>query len=86
MSRVVDWLRWAPLRCCSRGGGRLRSGDRPVSPVPPIGHARDARAADPCALPTGAQLADAGDHRAGRRGDRGRGAALRVAYSPGKWP
>jgi hypothetical protein len=28
--------------------------------VPPIGHARDARAADPCALPTGTQLAALG--------------------------
>lgn len=30
------------------------------APVPPIGNARDARAADPCALPTGAQLATLG--------------------------
>jgi hypothetical protein len=30
------------------------------APVPPIGHARDARAADPCVLPTGAQLAALG--------------------------
>lgn len=30
------------------------------APVPPIGNARDARAADPCALPTGPQLATLG--------------------------
>lgn len=30
------------------------------APVPPIGNARDARAADPCGLPTGAQLATLG--------------------------
>lgn len=37
-------------------------GREPVAPdpVPPIGNARDARAADPCALPTGAQLATLG--------------------------
>ena len=35
------------------------------TPVPPIGNARDARAADPCALPTGAQLATLGITAAG---------------------
>jgi hypothetical protein len=30
------------------------------APVPPVGNARDARAADPCALPTAAQLAALG--------------------------
>jgi hypothetical protein len=35
--------------------------EEPAEPaVPPIGHARDARAADPCALATGAQLATLG--------------------------
>ena len=34
--------------------------DTAPSTVPPIEHARDARAADPCALPTGAQLASLG--------------------------
>lgn len=32
----------------------------PAEVVPPVGDARDARSADPCALPTGAQLAALG--------------------------
>lgn len=43
-------------------GGAAGCGREPAAPapVPLIGHARDARAADPCALPTGAQLATLG--------------------------
>ena len=35
-------------------------GDAAPQAVPPIGNARDARSADPCALPTGGQLATLG--------------------------
>jgi hypothetical protein len=49
----------AALLVAGVGAGCGREPAAP-DPVPPIGNARDARAADPCALPTGAQLATLG--------------------------
>jgi Protein of unknown function (DUF3558) len=63
-------------------------GREPAAPttVPPIGHARDARAADPCALPTGAQLATLGITTSGAAATAAEGPRCEWRTSPQTGP